>query len=553
MRRFLIDPISQGILKELSNDIDKKLTALPLKQQDTKTFQWQVPPGFNLQVTNTAKDKPEGRISYQVLRQFSIHYPIARACIDYLKTKVSKLKWSIIPEDEDDVIAEGDARTKLLTNFFKHPTGKNSKYRNLINALIEDYLVLGSMALERLRTRGGKFLNELKVVDSSTIKIYVDEYGRIPEPPNYAYAQVINGTKVADLTKDDLIYETRNNRSSTVYGISPIESIIIQAESALKGSLYSLSWFTDGNIPEGFGQVPEDWTPEQIKEFQSYFDTMEAGNFRNRSKIKMVPNGFKYDPIKKPDSVGFERFELWILQLTCTVFGVPPQDIGFTMDVNRSSSETQQEMGEERGLLPLASFVEDLFTDIIQIDFGFNDLRFKFTNMDPVDKKMEAEVDNLRLQSGIVSVDEIRTREGMDPIGLGNYVSGSPQLVERLLEEPEEPEINNAQVVEPEDNSEELKEEPEEGQTEKSIDNKQQEELRLWKKQCLNRQRREKPFKKFVSNVLDDWMLDEISDQLALVKTREQLHQVFEPYFNNNMMVLHQLKNISNAIETISN
>lgn len=499
---------------------------LEVKKTNSETKQWDFPPGFNLHPSSKSKPKPEGAITYSTLRNFSVHYPVARACIDYLKTKITKLDWAITPIDEEDDIDKNDGRVMALEEFFKHPMGQRSNFRDYIDAILEDYLVIGSFASEKAKTRGGMFLGELKLVDSATIRIVVDETGRIPEPPDTAYIQVIRGQKVADLTQDELLFVNRNTRTNTVFGLSPIESIIIQADSAIKSSLYNRSWFSDGNLPEGFGELPEDWSQKQIKEFQTYFDSILSGNPKMQRRIKMVPKGFKYSPIKKPDDIGYEKQELWLLQQTCSVFGVPPQDIGYTYQVNKATGEVQSEKGQERGMRPLVDMLQQVFSDLIQNDFAYPDLEFTFTDVDPSDKKAEAEIDKIRLESGVISGDEVRAREGLEPIGLKHYVNGSVTFIDDLGKQTEKkPEVED-----------------------EDREKHQLNDLHKWRSSSLTSLKRGKSFKKFESKYLDKWMVDEIYPKLLVCKNKDQVKLVFDPYLNGKIQTVKKLSGLLNEI-----
>lgn len=527
----------------MASVVSKQTKTLKVPKGKEDTFQWEYPHSFNLPGQTRSKPKPEGRISYRVLRNFSVHYPIARSCIDYLKTKIIKLNWAIAKKDEADELDTNDSRVLLLNDFIESPLGERTHYRNLIDAILEDYFVMGSFSLERMRTRGGQFLNELKLVDTATIKLKVDEFGRMPSPPDTAFVQYIRGKKVTELNQDELIYIKRSNRTNTIYGLSPIESIIIQAESAIKGSIYNLKWFSDGNVPEGFGELPESWTQKQIKTFQKYFDSILAGNPRFQRRIKMVPKGFKYSPIKKPDDIGYEKFELWLLQLTCTVFGIPPQDIGFTHQINKSSGETQAEKGQERGMKPVVQMLEEFWSDIVQNDFGYKDLKFVYTDVDPVDKKLEAEIDSIRLADGVISADEIRAQEGKEPIGLNHYVKGGTvELVEDLTDPKirEEKRKTGRMIQDSFGNKDDKKNDDKE--------EKEKIDLTLWQKQSINAFKRGKKFKKFDSKYLNDWMIEEIYNQLKKVKNRNQIKYVFDPYISNKMQIVKQLSKLSNEL-----
>jgi HK97 family phage portal protein len=531
----LFNPLTKQISNQLYNRLSKKLEQqIKPKEVDTKTKQWDVPFGWNYPDSGKMKKKPEGYVNFDTLRNFSVHYPIARACIDYLKSKIQKLNWAIVSKEEETKINQNNPNVKVLEYFFQHPSGERSNYREFIDAIIEDYCVIGAVALEKIFTRGSQFTGELKLVDSATIRCFINEDGRLPEPPDPAYAQVVGGMINAQLTQDEMIYKVKNKRTNTIYGLSPIESIIVQAKAALQGSLYSLNWFTEGNMPEGFLKMPKEYGMDQIKDFERYFNSMLSGNLQNVRKIKPIPEGSEYIPIKKPQDVGYEQFELWILQLSCSVFGVPPQDIGFTYQVNKSSADVQANLGQERGLRPLAQFIEGMFNEIIERDFGINDLEFKYVDINPVDAKLEAEVEKIRIESGVLSVDEVRTKEGLTPIGLNHYISGNVKLVEDVINPEYRANANQPKV--------EVKmEEKEEEKEEESKQKLAKQDLLLWRKKAKRDMERGIKLKRFNSLALDKWIIDEIYSQLDIVEDKKMVDVIFEPYLNNTAQIYNQI------------
>jgi len=76
---------------------------------------------------------------------------------------------------------------------------------------------------------------------------------------------------------------------------------------------------TDGNVPEGFIELPQEIASsrDQLKEWQDAWDAMLSGNPQFQRKLKFLPSGMKYQPVRTPDDMTFERFEKWLLQNTC--------------------------------------------------------------------------------------------------------------------------------------------------------------------------------------------------------------------------------------------
>jgi HK97 family phage portal protein len=534
--------LAQFLMRPLVEELSKQLQPIGSKNKPTKTVAWDFDPMMQMVQASRVKEKPEGSLSFQLLRNFSINYPVARACIDYIKTKAIKLRWNIVQVEEEVDFDPNDPRVKRLADFFNRPAGPRSCYREFMEKILEDYLVVGSIALEKLRTRGGRFMEELKPVDATTIRVYLNEDGRLPVPPDPAYAQVVGGRIVANLTQDELIFENRQSRTNNPYGLSPIESVLIQIDAAIRQARFSLSYFSDGTLPEGFLSMPEGWSKDQIKSFERYFNSIVAGNPIYQRKIKAIPSGSKWIPIKEPDKVNFDRFEKWLMKQTCSVFGVPPSDIGFEEDVNRSTSEVQERKGQERAMRPIATFLENMFTEVIHDDFGFTDLKFVYTDIDPVDRETEAKIDNIRLEGGIISVDEIRNREGMESIGLDHYIKGKEvRLVKDLISPPPDPTKEDDKKEDPPTPPEEKSE---------NTDNEKlfKQDLILWRKQSLRALKDGRPFKRFNSIMLEPWMVEEIYYHLNQSKSKHQVVKVFAPYLDNSMQTLKELQRITDEL-----
>jgi phage portal protein BeeE len=112
----------------------------------------------------------------------------------------------------------------------------------------------------------------------------IGEDGRSPAPPDPAYQQVLHGVPAADFASDELIYLPRNVRSHRLYGMSPVEQIALTINIALRREQGTLDYYNTGSIPDSFATLPKDWTVDQIKQFQYYFDALMSGNLARRRR-----------------------------------------------------------------------------------------------------------------------------------------------------------------------------------------------------------------------------------------------------------------------------
>ena len=130
-------------------------------------------------------------------------------------------------------------------------------------------------------------VNPRKVVFVSGI--VVGEDGRSPDPPDPAYQQVLHGVPAADFSFDELLYLPRNPRSHRLYGMSPVEQIALTVNIALRRDAATLDYYRSGSVPDSFATLPKEWTVDQIRQFQDYFDTLMSGNLARRRMVKFMP------------------------------------------------------------------------------------------------------------------------------------------------------------------------------------------------------------------------------------------------------------------------
>ena len=457
--------------------------------------------------------KPGTGVSFNMLRQFSVQHWASRACIQKRQNQITGLKWDIVPAEED-VDAKGmESQIAEIKEFIKNIGGPNKKYRESLDIIIDDLMTLDGVALFKENSNAGDIL-WYDNIDAATIKLRVEMDGATPIPPDNAYEQWINGKRIVGLTTDEMIYERMNARANTPYGLSPLESLILTVQSALKSELANLAILTEGNIPEGFLQAPPEWTPDQIKEFQEHFDAIVSGNAKFQSRVRMIPGGSKgggYIATKKPEDMRNSQFEEWLTIKTCALFGVPPKSIGITFDINKASAEDQSMMARQESIKPLANFIQDLFTRIIQEDLGQEDLAFKFLNLEAKDEMEQANIDKIYLDTGVTNINEVRQRDGKEPLS--------------------EEELNNrANPKEPvkETPKKENNPKPKEDTTKKSDSAYQ--ELKRYEKKALNDLRANRDFRKFFSDIIDTTIIASIETELTDCKTSSEIKEVFNKY-----------------------
>ena len=203
----------------------------------------------------------------------------------------------------------------------------------------------------------------------NTIKPLLDDWGKPPQPPNYAYQQYPWGIPGAWFKANELIHYQETPSTDNPYGQSRVERIIMRVNQALRKQNKDLKYFTEGNIPQGMMMPPEagNWTPDQIDAFEQSWNSLLAGNPTQQVRMRFTQPGMKYQAFEeyKLDS----SFDMYIFKECCGAYGVSPGDVAFTEDIHKSSGDSQQNMLYRRTIDPLAITYASFFTQAINNDF----------------------------------------------------------------------------------------------------------------------------------------------------------------------------------------
>jgi hypothetical protein len=354
---------------------------------------------------------PGSQVSVDFLRQVADMYDPLRACINHLKREVSAVPLKVVSmEDKDDSEAT-NRNIKLATAFLSNQGaigGPGKRRSHFEGKVIEDLCVVGATAVYF------DLPVSVDTIDAATIRPLVDEQGYAPESDDDpAYEQWIRGIVVGTYSRNDLYYDGIYPVSYSPYFKCPVEYLINCINSALRADDWNRKWLTDGNAPARLYGAPDDWTPQQIRDFQEYLDAMLSGDSATRQKAKVVPGGFKDLGQNRKDQ-DFQEFELWLLRRTCAIMGVTPASIGFAGEQYKVSQEGSQEVTTQFGVGVLLDFLTAFYDDLWP-RLGLAGIRTQRVTAKEEDASDRAERNKTLVSAGIKSINEARADEGLDP------------------------------------------------------------------------------------------------------------------------------------------
>jgi 8-oxo-dGTP pyrophosphatase MutT (NUDIX family) len=354
--------------------------------------------------TNITTRPRQNRVSFGALQALTSAYDVAQMCIAHRIDSLRSFDWSVVPADGESgdltlAIAAGRAAVAK-------PDGR-TPWASWLSMYLQDLLRYDAGTLYKRRDRVGRVMG-LEIIDGTTIAPLLDDWGRPPESPAPAFIQYANGLPWDWLTADDLIYLPFRPQPDSPYGLAPMESILLTANTDIRLAMHLLDYWADGSIPGATAEAPLDQSsPDQLAEFQEAWNAIMEGDQTQKVKVRWMPHGSTFTQLR-PNPFD-EELALWLFRKTCAIYSVTPQDLGITLDVNRATGDTQMDVQERIADRPLALHVEGIMTGYLQEDLGLPVKMNISLGAEKEDRLQEAQVWQIGVDTGALSVDEFRS------------------------------------------------------------------------------------------------------------------------------------------------
>ena len=407
----------------------------PMAPSDYRPRQYGYLPGANIIWTPKAGEVVPG-ISFETLRELADAYDILRLVIETRKDQLIAIPFTFRakqkPGENKGQWKKRTAEDPILAaiiKFFEKPDGFHD-FKKWMRMWLEDMLVVDAVALYLQRDKQGRIAS-IHPIDGATIGRIITEQGFTPPPDQPAYQQVIYGTPACDLTTNELAYSMRNERTCRRYGYSRVEQVLLTINLGLQRKMWQLDYYTSGSTPDAFVFLPSDLPIEKVEEAQTWFDSILAGQSRERRKVRFMP-GYGSGDSAKPNIIFPKEVLLkdpideWLSQIICFAFSVSQQ--GFTKMMNRATAGVAQESSEEEGIGPDVVEVLAIINNLLEKMGVSEDYECVAEERKEPDAVKQSEIDAKYLGK-LKTTNEIREERGLDPYSvpeadmLGMYIA----------------------------------------------------------------------------------------------------------------------------------
>jgi phage portal protein BeeE len=348
------------------------------------------------------------------LRRFA-ETPVARKAINTIKDRIAGMRWRVQPRRGRAIeeLELGGERILALTDNFDAPNGDDS-FRSFAEQVLEDVIVGGFGAIELQATGDASHPLVMWPVDGSTIRMKADWDGQ-PASPRYVQATGRYGPQgQVVLNDDELCYIRLNPRTHTPFGLGRLEVAFETINEFLGAHRYAARLASNSVVQ--YALWLQDLPPAQHERLIRWWqDEIEGTGRVPILSVESKPEVLRFG--QGTDSDLRLAWQEFLLRVIADAFDLPPFFLGVEHDVNRSTAAELTDVAFRQAIVPTARlFAEHLTRDAIHKKLGWNDLEFVFTDVDAKNERDEAEIQEILLRSGVLTVNEVRRMRGLPPL-----------------------------------------------------------------------------------------------------------------------------------------
>lgn len=344
----------------------------------------------------------------QTLLNIYLANPWVSACVDVIAARICSGGFTVekIDEGAED---NNDHHDQLME--FCLRVNDDWDLLQFARASITDFLIFGETYSEILWSKGLPY--QLFSIDCLTMDYKIDQYGRVER-----FKQQLQSNARANwLDPANIIRWWRPHPRAKIDPFSPIE----KAQDAIFLDKQMVNWqekfFKKGaRFPYYVKGIA---SADEAQRFQTYFEENVTGS-KNAHKIPVLYGGAEFDSLGNTGAIQLD-FDKGLDRMRTIIFAsyqVPPAAVSIieSGNIGGGSGEDQDKSLQNNACDPVKGvFLEKLNDRIVKRGFGITDYRIGLRYAEYRSDKDIATVQELRLQRGLRTPNEIRQEDGKRP------------------------------------------------------------------------------------------------------------------------------------------
>ncbi len=219
------------------------------------------------------------------------------------------------------------------------------------------------------------------------------------------------------LNDNELIYIRLNARTHTPFGLGRLE-VAFETINAFLGAHRYASRLASNSVVE-YALWLQDLSPEHHERLIRWWqDEIEGTGRVPILSVSSKPEVLRFGGGTDADlRLAWQEF---LLRIIADAFDLPAQALGLERDVNRSTASEMNDQAFRQAIVPTARLLaEHLTRDGICKKLGWDDLEFVFIDVDARNEMEDAQIQEILLRNGVLTVNEVRRMRGLGEKGSG--------------------------------------------------------------------------------------------------------------------------------------
>ena len=390
----------------------ERLTAEDWRAEERKTERRRTAPLPGLAQRFGGRNELLPKKTPETLRRFA-ETPVARKAINTIKDRVAGMNWRIQPRRGRVLGDEMKARIQVLTETLEQPNPDDS-FRSFSEQVLEDIIVGGYGAVEMRLTGNEQKPLALFPVDGATIQMRA-EWNGDPDQVRYVQTGPLGMGRPVELKDRELSYIRLNPRSYTPFGLGRLEVAFETIHEFLGAHRFAAKLASNSVVQYALWMQEID--PGQHERLIRWWQDEIEGTGR----VPILTAETKPEVLRfgaGTDSDLRLQWQQFLIRVIAAAFDLPPLLLGVEADVNKATASELTEQAFRTAIVPTARLLSEHITrDAIAKRLGWDDLEFVFLDLDATDPLEQAQIDQILLNCGVLTVNEARSARGWQPLG----------------------------------------------------------------------------------------------------------------------------------------
>ncbi|MEK9740731.1 MAG: phage portal protein [Flavobacteriaceae bacterium] len=392
--------------------------------------------------------QPRGGTPITTMRQFA-QTPQVSMAIKTIIDEVTGMEWEIVPKKGYEDTYNPQIMDEIV-EFLQYPNRNGESFQDILKMLLKDILEIDAGVLVKVfagdskteknytytsftdstittdikvkaLTKNAK-MTEIYCRDGGSFIVAPDMYGILPDdrPSYFQYSFLNANLEPKPFWKREISYYKMNPRSTTPYGWSPIESIFMILEALNNAVRFNKKIFEEHAIPDGALSI----IGADEEALGRFIESWKQNVKGKPHKLVIFNEDMKFTPFQRSNAdMEWLGGQEYYQKLVWAMYGVTPDELGFTENSNRSTGQTQSRVFLRRAVKPYTQLLETKITEDILAEFYADgmpevELKFKFDESELQKEEHIEQREDIKLS--IITINEARLARGLEPVEWGD-------------------------------------------------------------------------------------------------------------------------------------